>query len=241
MHKDWFRRRELTDAPDRLRRAVRARLLPRQHVPSQGARPRPRSSIPAWGWPGFREAIAAEPGKPLLALATHIHVDHVGSLNEFAERAGPAASAPAFAAMDDALTYADMYRVLAEPVSRPPVPDWKVDAYRIRAGAADHAARRRRHRRPRRPAIPRPATARPFARFDRAARRARRPLLQRRRDLRRHADRRPAGFRPGRLSRHHGAHRRVCRCGSLMAAMAKVFRANACAQIARRYIEASEA
>ena len=67
------------------------------------------SSIPAWGLARLSEAIAAEPGKPLLALATHIHVDHVGSLNEFAERAGPASSAAAFATMDDALTYADMY------------------------------------------------------------------------------------------------------------------------------------
>ena len=33
--------------------------------------------------------------------------------------------------MDDAVTYADMYRVLDEPVSRTPAPGWKVDAYRI--------------------------------------------------------------------------------------------------------------
>ena len=39
--------------------------------------------------------------------------------------------------MDDVLTYADMYRVLDEPVSRAPAPGWKVDAYQITAGAAD--------------------------------------------------------------------------------------------------------
>ena len=39
--------------------------------------------------------------------------------------------------MDDALTYADMYRVLAEPVSQPPAPDWKVGCLPDRAGAAD--------------------------------------------------------------------------------------------------------
>jgi glyoxylase-like metal-dependent hydrolase (beta-lactamase superfamily II) len=75
--------------------------------------------------------IAADAGKPLLALATHIHVDHVGSLHEFGERAGPTISAAGFAAMDDALTYADMYRVLADPVSRPPALNWQVDAYQI--------------------------------------------------------------------------------------------------------------
>jgi glyoxylase-like metal-dependent hydrolase (beta-lactamase superfamily II) len=43
-------------------------------------------------------AAAAEldivPGKPLLAIATHIHVDHVGSLHEFAEMAGRARRRP---------------------------------------------------------------------------------------------------------------------------------------------------
>src|SRR4051812_32885659 len=51
------------------------------------------------------DAIEVEPGKPLLALATHIHLDHVGSLHEFADRAGPVYSAEAFATMPDEATY----------------------------------------------------------------------------------------------------------------------------------------
>lgn len=71
------------------------------------------------------------PGKPVLAVATHIHADHVGSLHEFAERAGPRAEADAFATMEDRWTFADEFRALAEPVTRLPVAGWRVSDYRI--------------------------------------------------------------------------------------------------------------
>ena len=77
------------------------------------------------------DAVAVTPGKPLLALATHIHLDHVGSLNEFADRAGPLHSAAAFATMPDAATYAHMFRDLPQAVSRLPAPDWQAAAYRL--------------------------------------------------------------------------------------------------------------
>ena len=48
--------------------------------------------------------IGTPPGKPLLVVATHIHLDHVGSLHEFADRAGPVQSAAAFATMPDTAT-----------------------------------------------------------------------------------------------------------------------------------------
>jgi glyoxylase-like metal-dependent hydrolase (beta-lactamase superfamily II) len=79
----------------------------------------------------FSEVIPANHGKPLLALATHIHVDHVGSLHEFADRAGPACSAADFATMPDAVTYASSLAALTEPVSQLPSPDWKVETYAI--------------------------------------------------------------------------------------------------------------
>jgi glyoxylase-like metal-dependent hydrolase (beta-lactamase superfamily II) len=128
---DWFRRRELTDAltcydEPFVHGFFRANMF---HL-----RGRDRDLLvdTGMGLARLSQAISTDPGKPLLALATHIHVDHVGSLNEFAERAGPTISAPAFATMDDALTYADMYRALAEPVLRAPAPDWSVDAYQIK-------------------------------------------------------------------------------------------------------------
>lgn len=71
------------------------------------------------------------PGKPVLAVATHIHADHVGSLFEFAERAGPLAEADAFATMPDRFTFADEFRALPEPVSMLPAAGWRAEDYRI--------------------------------------------------------------------------------------------------------------
>jgi glyoxylase-like metal-dependent hydrolase (beta-lactamase superfamily II) len=71
------------------------------------------------------------PGKPLLAIATHIHVDHVGSLHEFSDRAGPRVSAAGFATMSDDWTLAHMFRELEAPVSALPVAGWRAERYRI--------------------------------------------------------------------------------------------------------------
>jgi glyoxylase-like metal-dependent hydrolase (beta-lactamase superfamily II) len=77
------------------------------------------------------EEIEIRPGKPLIALATHIHVDHVGSLHEFEQRAGPSYSAAQFASMPEAATYASSFGALAEPVSQLPWPGWTVATYAI--------------------------------------------------------------------------------------------------------------
>lgn len=76
--------------------------------------------------------IDTPPGKPLLVVATHIHLDHVGSMHEFAQRLGPAQSAAAFATMPDALTYADEFRHLEAAVSALPHPDWSAKSYAIK-------------------------------------------------------------------------------------------------------------
>ena len=70
-------------------------------------------------------------GKPLLVVATHIHLDHVGSLHEFSLRAGPLQSAEEFGRMGDAATYADEFRTLEGAVSKLPRPGWKAADYRI--------------------------------------------------------------------------------------------------------------
>ncbi len=72
------------------------------------------------------------PGKPVLAVATHIHADHVGSLHEFADRAGPRPEAEAFATMEDRWTFAGEFRSLAEPVAALPHEGWRAQDYRIR-------------------------------------------------------------------------------------------------------------
>ncbi|MEQ1944935.1 MBL fold metallo-hydrolase [Mesorhizobium sp. VNQ89] len=71
------------------------------------------------------------PGKPVLAVATHIHADHVGSLFEFADRAGPKWEADAFATMENRWTFADEFRALDEPVLRLPHEGWRAKDYAI--------------------------------------------------------------------------------------------------------------
>jgi glyoxylase-like metal-dependent hydrolase (beta-lactamase superfamily II) len=78
------------------------------------------------------EALDLTPGKPTLALATHIHLDHVGSLHEFEERAGPASEAAGFATMPDELTFADWFRSMDDPVERPPHEGWDASGYTIK-------------------------------------------------------------------------------------------------------------
>src|SRR3954468_11045431 len=108
MHgKDWFRKRGLADGltvydEPFVHGFFRANMF---HLKG---RDRDLLVDTGMGLARLSQAIDITPGKPLFALATHIHLDHVGSLNEFAERAGPAVSAEAFGEMDDALTYADM-------------------------------------------------------------------------------------------------------------------------------------
>jgi glyoxylase-like metal-dependent hydrolase (beta-lactamase superfamily II) len=77
-------------------------------------------------------AIDIPPGKPLIVVATHIHLDHVGSLHEFALRLGPKQSGADFATMPDDRTYADEFRHLEGAVTRLPQPDWRASGYAIR-------------------------------------------------------------------------------------------------------------
>ncbi len=76
-------------------------------------------------------ALDLTPGKPVLAVATHVHVDHVGSLHEFDDRAGPRIEAAAFATMEDKVTYADAFRALKDPVSAKPFEGWNAKKYRL--------------------------------------------------------------------------------------------------------------
>lgn len=70
-------------------------------------------------------------GKPVIAVATHMHVDHVGSFHEFDCRLGHAAEAAAFSMMEDKDTLADFFRKQPGAVSRLPDPEWTPDRYRI--------------------------------------------------------------------------------------------------------------
>jgi glyoxylase-like metal-dependent hydrolase (beta-lactamase superfamily II) len=79
----------------------------------------------------LKPVLDLTPGKPVLALATHIHLDHVGALCEFEHRLGPRESAAAFATMPDALTYAHEFRHLDDAVSALPAPGWTPADYQL--------------------------------------------------------------------------------------------------------------
>jgi glyoxylase-like metal-dependent hydrolase (beta-lactamase superfamily II) len=58
----------------------------------------------------LRPALALPGGKPVIAVASHAHVDHIGAFHEFADRRGHGAEAAGFATMDDCFTLADAMR-----------------------------------------------------------------------------------------------------------------------------------
>lgn len=82
---------------------------------------------------GIASLSAALPqaGKPVLAVASHAHVDHVGSLHEFERRLGHKAEERAFATMADEDTFASWLSEMPDAVSRLPKPGWSFDHYAL--------------------------------------------------------------------------------------------------------------
>lgn len=77
------------------------------------------------GLASLRDALDLTPGKPVLAVASHGHVDHVGSFHEFERRFGHAAEQAAFAEMRDGETLAALFRDIDEAVTQLPTPAWR--------------------------------------------------------------------------------------------------------------------
>ena len=82
---------------------------------------------------GLASLQAALPrrGKPVLAVATHAHVDHVGSFHEFEDRAGHPIEADIFATMDDAGTFASWFAGMPDALERSPSPHFDLQAYAL--------------------------------------------------------------------------------------------------------------
>ena len=83
---------------------------------------------------GLRPLSPALPrisGQPVVAVATHIHFDHVGALHEFNDRRAHPAEALHYTTMADRETLAPTFRALEEPVSALPHAHWRPADYRI--------------------------------------------------------------------------------------------------------------
>lgn len=85
------------------------------------------------GLASLSASLQRNASRPLLAVATHVHVDHVGSFHEFDERLGHRLEAEAFAAAPDSSTLAHMFRDLPHPVSRLPAPGWAPEDFTVRS------------------------------------------------------------------------------------------------------------
>ncbi|RUU01713.1 MBL fold metallo-hydrolase [Mesorhizobium sp. USDA-HM6] len=83
------------------------------------------------GLKSLRRFLHIKAGKPVIAVASHAHVDHVGSFHEFEHRLGHATEAEAFATMTDASTLADLFRNQPEAVCPRPHPSWAPQKYVI--------------------------------------------------------------------------------------------------------------
>ncbi|MGQ0565133.1 MAG: MBL fold metallo-hydrolase [Gemmobacter sp.] len=70
-------------------------------------------------------------GRPVIAVATHAHIDHVGGFHEFADRRGPAAEAQHFAAMDEPGTLQATLRAIPDALARLPAPDFDLAAWTL--------------------------------------------------------------------------------------------------------------
>lgn len=131
MHpRDWFSRVRLAEGLDMLTEPY-VNAYMRANIHHLRGRDRDLVVDTGMGLADVTAALDLTPGKPVLAVATHIHLDHVGSLHAFSERGGPAVSAEGFATMPDGLTYADMFRTMDDPVERPPAPGWRAADYRL--------------------------------------------------------------------------------------------------------------
>jgi glyoxylase-like metal-dependent hydrolase (beta-lactamase superfamily II) len=83
------------------------------------------------GLRALRPALGLTPGKPVIAAATHAHVDHIGSLHEFEDRRGHAAEAEAYDDMPDDVTLADLFRAVERPVGALPRAGWTAETYHL--------------------------------------------------------------------------------------------------------------
>lgn len=71
-------------------------------------------------------------GKPVVAVASHAHVDHIGGFHEFGTRLGHAAEAAGFAGLDQDQTFAQAFRTWPRVADPAPATDWTTTDWTLR-------------------------------------------------------------------------------------------------------------
>ena len=83
------------------------------------------------GLGNLRSELCIPSGKPVFTVATHIHVDHVGSFHEFESRMAHEAEAEAFNYMPDDKTLAHYFRAQQEVLAQIPPSGVEPETYEI--------------------------------------------------------------------------------------------------------------
>jgi glyoxylase-like metal-dependent hydrolase (beta-lactamase superfamily II) len=84
----------------------------------------------------LRRQVALLAERPVLALASHTHFDHIGNHHEFAQRLAHRAEADLMEKPGRAGTLADLYVTDAIFTALPPVPGWRAEAYEVEPAPA---------------------------------------------------------------------------------------------------------
>jgi glyoxylase-like metal-dependent hydrolase (beta-lactamase superfamily II) len=84
----------------------------------------------------LRAQVAALAERPVLALASHTHFDHIGNHHEFEERLAHPAEAELMERPDRAGTLADIYVKDEIFTALPPVPGWRAESYEVEPAPA---------------------------------------------------------------------------------------------------------
>lgn len=84
----------------------------------------------------LREQVSALAQRPILAVASHTHFDHIGTHHEFADRAVHPAEADILAHPTRANTYADKYVADDSIFTALPPGDWQALRYGVKAAPA---------------------------------------------------------------------------------------------------------
>lgn len=71
-------------------------------------------------------------GKPVVAVASHAHVDHIGGFHEFTDRLGHLSEAAGFSGQPGFETFADEFRAWPGVVTALPSPGWTVADWTLR-------------------------------------------------------------------------------------------------------------